>query len=74
MTGDCAPLQVAVTNRSGSTSCVGDQVTYTCTLNENSHEWEIPSIGLDETITRSEPTFPRNGDPPSPLSIVYISY
>ena len=68
--GDCAPLQVAVTGRSGSTSCVGDWVTYTCTVSAVAHDWDIPSLGLDATITRTSPTFPRPGDPVSPFSIV----
>ena len=57
VTGDCAPLQVAVTNSSGDTSCVGDLVTYTCTLPSVAHTWSIPSFGFMESITRETPTF-----------------
>ena len=72
VTGDCAPLQVTITDRSGSTSCVGDLVNYTCTLPAVSHNWRIPSLG-DVSITRINPIFPRPGDPPSQFSIVTTS-
>ena len=61
-TGVSAPLQVSI-----ATSCVGDLVTYTCTLPTVSHAWMIPSLGFIETITRTTPTF---SEPPSPFSIV----
>ena len=67
--GDCAPLQVAVAGRSGSTSCVGDLVTVTCTLPVVIHDWEIPSLGLDVIITRRIPTFPRFSGDDSRFSI-----
>ena len=68
-TGTC-PLQTVVTGRSGSISCVGDQVTFTCTVPAVAHSWDIPSLGLDASITRNTPTFSRPGDPSSRFSIV----
>lgn len=44
---------MAITGRDGSTLCVGDTVTLTCTLNTTSHRWRIPTVGLDTLITRS---------------------
>ena len=69
VTGDCAPLEVDIAGRSGSTSCVGDMVTYTCTLPATAHTWSIPSL-VDVSITRVNPTFPPPGSPPSQFSIV----
>ena len=66
MTGDCAPLQVTISSGNTDTSCLGDMVTYTCTLPAVSHVWSIPSLGFLETITRSCPTF---DDPASRFSI-----
>ena len=66
--GDCAPLQVAIAGRSGSISCVGDMVTFTCTVPAVAHSWDIPSL-VDVSITRQDPTFPRPGDPASPFAI-----
>ena len=60
--GDCASLQVAVTNRSGSTSCVGDMVTYTCTVPSIAHQWNIPSLGESVIVTRNRRTFSGSGD------------
>ena len=70
VTGDCALLEVSISGRNGSTSCVGDQVTYTCTVSDNVHQWQIPSRHFSEFILRNLPTFPRPGDYPSPFSIM----
>ena len=71
MTGDCAPLDVDISGRNGSnTSCVGDLVTYTCTVPAVAHDWEILSLGFTATINRNNPTFPRPTNPPSPFTIV----
>ena len=67
--GDCAPLQVSISGRSGSTSCVGDLVTYTCTLPAIAHVWESPTLGFAAAITRVNPTFPFPDGPASPFSI-----
>ena len=65
--GDPAPLQILVTGRSGSTSCVGDQVTFTCTLPAVAHVWSIRSLGFSAVISRGLPTF---HDSASPFTIV----
>lgn len=60
MTGDFSPLGFAIAGRSGSRSCVGDLVTYTCTLPAVSHRWRIPTFGLqqlDVIITRANSVF-----------------
>ena len=62
MIGDCAPLQVSVTNRSGSISCVGDVVTYTCTVPSIAHQWNAPSLGVAGIITMTLPAFPGSGE------------
>ena len=67
VTGDCAPLQVTVSSGNTNTSCVGDQVTYTCTVPAIAHMWSIPSLDFMTTITRTSPTF---DDPASLFSIV----
>ena len=67
VTGDCAPLQVVICSGNTNTSCVGDLVTYTCTVPAVAHTWSIPSLGFSDTITRTSPTF---DDPASPFSIV----
>jgi hypothetical protein len=60
-TGDGAPFEdVVVTGRSGSTSCVGDMITYTCTIPAVSHTWAT-SLGFDTSISRGSPTFPTIG-------------
>ena len=56
-TGSCAPLQVSVRGRNGSMPCVGETVTYTCSVNAIVHAWKIPSLQLSISITRSTPTF-----------------
>jgi hypothetical protein len=69
-----APLQTTVENRSGSTSCVGDTVNYTCNINANVHIWRItqPGSGLIAATlsnTLGFPTFPPSGADPSPFMI-----
>ena len=64
-----APLQTTVLNRA---SCVGDTVTYTCTVSGNGHDWTIEPPGssvISASITRRFPDFPRPGNPPSPFII-----
>jgi hypothetical protein len=69
-----APLQTTVVNRGGSTSCVGDIVTYTCNISSNVHLWRItqPGSGLIAAAlsnTLGFPTFPPSGADPSPFMI-----
>ena len=53
--GNCAPLQVDVAGRNDSTLCIGDNVTYTCTVPTPAHTWNIQPVGLNTAITRSTP-------------------
>jgi hypothetical protein len=67
-----APLQTTVLNRSGSTSCIGDTVNYTCTVGGGAHIWRIAPPGSSVStvaITRGSPTFPAPGGSPSPFMI-----
>ena len=49
--GECAPLQTVVSGRSGETSCVGDTVTYTCTISASSHTWMISSLANPASVS-----------------------
>jgi hypothetical protein len=56
-----APLQTTVENRGGSTSCVGDTVSYTCTAGGSNHGWRITLSASNVTtvsinrVTRTAP-------------------
>jgi hypothetical protein len=69
-TGDGAPFKDVVTDRNGSTSCVGDMITYTCSVPAVAHAWEIPSLNFSELITRTTATFPPINNDTSQFSIV----
>ena len=45
--GYCAELQTVITGRSGSTSCIGDSVTYICTVPSQAHLWNVPALGAN---------------------------
>ena len=64
VTGDCAPLQVTISSGNTNTSCVGDLVTYTCTVPAVAHTWSI--LDFMVAITRGTTTF---DDPASRFSI-----
>jgi hypothetical protein len=65
-----------VVNRAGSTSCIGDTVSYTCTVGGVAHLWRI--VPLNSTVVTANiavgnPTFPADGGAPSPFMIAIAS-
>ena len=52
---NCAPLQIDAPARAGSTSCIGDTITYICTVSSQAHTWSIASLGVTVAITRAVP-------------------
>lgn len=48
---------MSIAGRNGSMPCVGETVTYTCTVAAIAHAWKIPSFGFSVTISRATPTF-----------------
>jgi hypothetical protein len=56
----------------GPTSCVGDTVTFTCTVGGIAHLWRIAQPGsnvITAPLARAHPTFPAPGGAPSPFMI-----
>jgi hypothetical protein len=71
-----APLQTTVENRTGSTSCVGDIVTYTCTAGGSAHTWRIAPLVVNDipvTINTGNPTFLSPDGARSPFMITTAS-
>ena len=51
-------LTVSVVGRSGATSCIGDNVTYTCSVPSLLHTWNIPSEKLSQNnISTQQSTY-----------------
>lgn len=50
--GDVAQLQMSIGGRIRQSSCVGELVTFLCSVAANSHGWTIPTVNLAVTINR----------------------
>ena len=48
-------LLIGVGSLTDITSCIGDNVTYTCTVNSRGHTWIISSLPQTVVIVRSKP-------------------
>lgn len=44
-------LESVIRGRNGTLSCIGENVTYICTVAALSHAWNIPSFGIATSIT-----------------------
>ena len=48
--GDCAELEVLINNVNRTTSCVGETVTYVCTVGSARHVWNITGLNEEESV------------------------
>ena len=66
--GECALLQTEVSGRSGETSCLGENVTYICSISGFTHVWRISGFSDAAFVTAGQ-----RSDNIGPYSIEAIS-
>jgi hypothetical protein len=62
-------LRPVISGRNGSIPCVGEIISYVCTVADHTHVWRIPSLNFVQQISRIFPTFPSSGQSDSLFTI-----